>query len=322
MSRPCISVIVPVYRVEEYLEACVDSIRKQTYENLEILLVDDGSPDGSGALCDALAEQDHRIRVIHKENGGLSSARNAGLDAATGEYVSFVDSDDWIAGDMYERLYGLIATHGAQIAAGGLQTSTGKHYDPEYPQNQQIQLFTRMEALGEVTRNRKITNSACDKLWEKHLFDTVRFPEGELFEDLKTTYRCLELVETVAYDPTPVYFYRMTDSSITRGQFHPRLLEDVYATKARARYYQEKYPALYEDAVADYIHICLFKIWLSRRSKACRSQRRALIREMKGTLPPGAVQKLSTNGRIKLRALRLSVPLFYLAMALNEWRQK
>ena len=101
-QNPRISVIVPVYNVEQYLPRCVESILAQTYENLEILLVDDGAKDGSGAICDAYARQDERVKVIHKENGGLSSARNAGIDASTGEYLSFVDSDDWIEPDMYE----------------------------------------------------------------------------------------------------------------------------------------------------------------------------------------------------------------------------
>lgn len=102
--NPLISVIVPVYRVEPFLPRCLDSLRNQTYRNLEILLVDDGSPDNCGKICDEYAEKDHRFRVIHKENGGLSSARNAGLDAATGEFIGFVDSDDWIAPQMYETL--------------------------------------------------------------------------------------------------------------------------------------------------------------------------------------------------------------------------
>ena len=104
MSEPKISVIVPVYKVEPYLRKCLDSIVGQTYQNLEIILVDDGSPDGCGAICDEYAAQDKRVRVIHKANGGVSSARNAGLTAATGEWIGWVDSDDWIEPDMYERM--------------------------------------------------------------------------------------------------------------------------------------------------------------------------------------------------------------------------
>lgn len=317
MSQPLISVIVPVYKVEEYLKECVDSIRRQTYENLEILLVDDGSPDRSGEMCDTLALEDPRIRVIHKENGGLSSARNAGIDAATGEYLSFVDSDDWIDLRMYERLYALMQQHNAQIAAGGLQTSLGSFFNLSYPSKKDVEVYTQSGALREVTRNQKITNSFCDKLWDKRIFSSVRFPVGEVYEDMKTIPKCLELVDTVVYDPYPMYFYRMTDESITRGQFQPRMFEEAYAAKARAAYYREKHPENYDAAVADYIRTSIMKIWHSRKSPACKEQRKALIREMRGDLPKAAIKCLSRNGRIKLCALRLGVPIFHLAMSAN-----
>ncbi len=322
MIQPFISVIVPVYEAEAYIADCVASICGQTYKNLEIILVNDGSKDKSGEICNALAQKDCRIRVIHKENGGPSSARNAGLDIAAGEYVGFIDADDWIAPDMYERLYKLLVEHDAEIAACGLMTSTGEYYNLEHPQAGQVQVFSRREALREVTRNQKITNSACDKLWQKSIFDTIRFPVGEYFEDLKTCYKCIELADKIVYDSTPMYFYRMTEKSITRGDFHPRMLDDVYATKARADYYREKYPDLYDDALAEYIHICLLKIWMSRKSACCAEQRKEMIRQMKGPLPVGAVNKLSRNGRIKLYTCRISVPLFNLAMALNEMISK
>ena len=322
MEQPLISVIVPVYKVEKYLHECVESIRNQTYRNLEILLVDDGSPDKSGEMCDALALEDSRIRVIHKENGGLSSARNAGLDVATGEYVSFVDSDDWITHDMYQRLLGLMQQHHAQIAAGGMQADTGKHFNPEYPKKADPDVFSRLDALREITKNQKITNSACDKLWKKSIFDTIRFPVGEYFEDFKTSYKCIDLVDTVVYDPHPFYIYRMTDSSITRGQFHPRMFEDAYAAKARAVYYQEKYPTLYGHAFSSYIWTCLFRIWQSRNTPSCDEKRNALIAEMKGNLPAPAVKLLNIQNKVKLYALRIGTPLFYFIMKLIELLKK
>lgn len=316
MNNPLISVIVPVYKVEDYLEECVDSIRNQTYDNLEIILVDDGSPDRSGEICDRLATQDSRIKVIHKENGGLSSARNAGLDVATGEYVSFIDSDDWIRLDMYQRLMDLMQQHHAQIAAGGLQDDNGKHYNPEYPRKADVEIFSRTDALREITINRKITNSACDKLWKKEIFDTIRFPVGEYFEDFKTSYKCIDQIHTVVYDPCPVYIYRMTENSITRGQFHPRMFDDAYAAKDRADYYQEKHPELYGYAVASYIWTCLFKIWESRGTHSCDEKRNALIAEMKGSLPVSAIKLLSLQSKVKLYALRIGTPVFYLVMRL------
>ena len=124
MNKPLISVIVPVYKVEKYLERCVKSICAQTYQNLEIVLVDDGSPDQCGEMCDMFAKQDSRIRVVHKENGGLSDARNAGLDVMTGDYVGFVDSDDWIEPDMYQVLYERLIKEKAEISCCGMKRCT------------------------------------------------------------------------------------------------------------------------------------------------------------------------------------------------------
>ena len=126
-QNPRISVIVPVYNVEQYLPRCVESILAQTYENLEILLVDDGTKDNSGAICDAYARQDARVKAIHKKNGGLSSARNAGIDASTGEYLSFVDSDDWIEPDMYEKMMALMEKYRGEDA-GAVPAKRGGHF--------------------------------------------------------------------------------------------------------------------------------------------------------------------------------------------------
>lgn len=322
MCQPLITIIVPVYKVEQYLHTCVASITEQTYQNLEIILVDDGSPDRSGEMCDALALTDSRIRVIHKENGGLSSARNAGLDVMTGQYVAFVDSDDRIVPDMLQRLLSLMQTHHAQVAAGGMQTDTGISFNPDYPKDCSVQVFSRIDALREVTFNQKITNSFCDKLWDRSLFSTIRFPVGEYFEDMKTIHKCLELSDTIVYTPEPVYIYTMTPESISRGTFQPRMFEDAYAAKARADYYADKYPQLHQYAAAHYIYVYLHRIWQSRNTPSCDNTRKSLIRHLKGKLPEGAVSCLNRNNRFKLMALRISVPLYYFLMYLTEFAKR
>lgn len=311
MSQPLISVIVPVYKTEAYLTKCLESIQSQTYPNLEIILVDDGSPDRSGELCDALQEKDARIKVVHKENGGLSSARNAGLDVMSGAYVGFVDSDDWIQPEMYARLMELMQRYDAQIAAGGMMMETGQQFNPHGDKDTEPVLFNRLEALQAVTLNEQITNSFCDKLFRADLFRTLRFPVGEFFEDFKTIHKCLELADQVVYTSQPMYIYRQTEQSISRGDFHPRMFEDAYAAKARSAYYLEKYPQIYDYAVASYIRVCLVRIWMSRNSAACATQRRGLIREMRGKLSAGAVRMLEKSYRVKLAALRISAPLYY-----------
>ena len=173
MNDPLISVIVPVYKAEPYLDKCVNSIRNQTYKNLEIILVNDGSPDRCGEMCDAYAKADSRIRVFHKENGGQSSARNLGLDHMTGEYVGFVDSDDWIEPDMYQRLYDRMVETESQISVCGLQRDLDNgqvaYFNPSYPQNRDQLVFSTIEALRELTYTQKITNSPCDKLFQSSI---------------------------------------------------------------------------------------------------------------------------------------------------------
>ena len=266
MSEPLISVIVPVYKAENYLEKCVQSIRSQTYKNLEIILVDDGSPDRCGEMCDAFAGEDSRIRVFHKENGGQSSARNLGLDNMTGEYVGFVDSDDWIEPDMYQRLYELIIRHNAQIACCGIQNDfpSGKstYFNPAYPQDQRILTYNTLDALRETMINTRITYSPCDKLYHRSIFQDLRMTVGKIYEDMEILPKCVERASCVVYDPTPCYHYIMTESSTIRGSFQPRRMAEADVAWEKAEDYRIRYPALYHQAVGCYISICISFICL------------------------------------------------------------
>lgn len=211
-----ISVIVPVYRVEALLPRCVDSILGQTYEHLEVILVDDGSPDGSGKICDAYAREDPRVRVIHKENGGLSSARNAGLNVATGEYIAFVDSDDWLVPEAYEWMLGTMKANGVKLVCAGrydVDGNTGEKNIGLCPEREEV-------ISGEAMAGRIFTwdhcdSSACDKLCHRSLFENHRYPEGVVCEDLPVTYRLALEAGQVAMLDKPVYHYYHRSGSIT-----------------------------------------------------------------------------------------------------------
>lgn len=325
MSQPTISVIVPVYKAEPVFKRCVDSIRNQTYQALEIILVDDGSPDNCGAMCDSFAAEDPRIRVLHKGNGGQSSARNAGLEMATGQYIGFVDSDDWIEPDMYARLYQLLTEHGAQISACGAQLDfeDGSHsyFNPNYPADTRIETFPKVEALRQSILNQKITNSLCDKLYVKSVFSTNRMVVGTIYEDMEVIPKCLETIDLAVYDPTPYYHYDQSGESTTRGQFNAQRLIEADVAYARAQLCKEKYPELYDDAMRLYIMVCLSVIHLSRGIPSCRQGRKDLIRKMKGQLPEGAVATLSRKDKVKLQALRIGAPVFDALMVLNDLRK-
>ena len=180
-----ISIIVPVYRVEEYLPRCLDSLINQTYKNLEIILVDDGSTDNCPAICDSYALKDNRIKVIHKKNGGLSSARNAGLDIATGEWVAFLDSDDWVEPEMYEILYSLANNYNADISS----CKSRNCYPAEYVQTLEnfsvdIIEFDTDSIIKDMLNQTHIRFEVWNKLWRKSLIGDVRFKVGQVAEDV------------------------------------------------------------------------------------------------------------------------------------------
>ena len=318
MEQPLISVIVPVYRAEAYLKKCVDSIRNQTYTNLEIILVDDGSPDRCGEMCEALAKEDARIRVFHKENGGQSSARNLGLDHMSGDYVAFVDSDDWIEPNMYQILWDLAQETDSQIAACGcsLEHLDGRvsYFNTQYPQEDQVLIYSMLQALEESFNNMRITYSPCDKLYHVSIFSHLRFTEGKIYEDMEIIPKCIEKTKRVAYIPTPLYHYNLTESSTIRGEFNPRRLAEADVAWAKAEDYKVRYPHLYDKALLEYRRICLNIIYLSTGISSCAQRRQQMIDELKAC----RLQDFSGNDRIKMLALKLGVWAYILLMRLYQ----
>lgn len=318
MNRPKITVIVPVYKAELYLEECIASIRQQTYRNLEIILVDDGSPDRCGAICDTFAALDPRIRVIHKENGGQSSARNAALAIASGEYIGFVDADDWIEPSMYTVLYSRLVEHDAQISVCGGQLDfpdgSTSYFNPHYPQDNRLQLFDTLAALENVIGNQQLTNSLCDKLYHRSILEGLRMSEGQIYEDMELVPQCLEKATKVVYHPAPYYHYRQTGSSTIRGEFTPGRFAEADVALKIARDYEKRYPTLYPRAFAYYISVSLTIIHRSRKAESCRQLRRDLIAALKKPLPKASVTLLRRITKLKLFALKLGTPAFELLM--------
>jgi glycosyltransferase involved in cell wall biosynthesis len=210
-----VSIIIPVYNVQDYLARCVDSVLTQTYTDLEIILVDDGSIDISGDICDEYALLDARVRVIHKENGGLSDARNAGLDVARGNYVAFIDADDYVHPSFVELLLKTINETGAQIAVSTWQElKDGDKPRKVKTKRPRCTILTQEEAISSVFYQKKLNHSACSRIFETQLFNNLRFPEGMLYEDLAIIYPLLCKVEKVALINTPMYYYMHRQGSI------------------------------------------------------------------------------------------------------------
>lgn len=212
-TKPQISVIVPVYKVEPYLQKCIDSILAQTFRDIEVILVDDGSPDNCPAICDAAAEKDERVRVIHQKNGGLSAARNAGLDIARGEWIGFVDSDDYIAPEMYRTLYQLAQEHHADLAICGVQLIDEQDKPlKEPPSAPKLFVLDQEQAIARIYT--QPFHLAYNKMYKKEIFKTLRYPIGRLNEDSFVIPSVLEQITTAVYTQQQLYGYRQRTGSI------------------------------------------------------------------------------------------------------------
>lgn len=248
VDKPKISVIIPVYKVEPYLRKCLDSIVNQTYRNLEIILVDDGSPDNCGAICDEYAARDERIQVIHKPNGGVSSARNVGLAAATGEWLGWVDSDDWIEADMYEVLLKGAKKYGADIAVcSRMEIFKNERIFRGWQEEKSLDRKAGLELLLE---NDVMQNYCADKLFRKSLWDGIAFPEGRTFEDIAVMYRLFERAERVICLPGAKYNYAQRAGSIVSDITLENRLNHYRAARERYEDMKERWPELEELLLA------------------------------------------------------------------------
>lgn len=241
--QPLVSVVVPVYNVEPYLRECVDSILGQTYENVEIILVDDGSTDGSPAICDEYAASHASITAIHQKNRGLSGARNTGLEHIHGEYVTFVDSDDWLAPSMVERSMQLIRHFGADACGVSFNLAyAGDRFVPNLTFAKGPECYGTEEALSRYLFNTNLTVCVWGKVWSTELWRDVRCPEGKLHEDQHTTYRLIGEAERVVFDPEPLYFYRQREGSIGHSKFSERSYDLLDGVDAQYAYVAGRYP--------------------------------------------------------------------------------
>lgn len=214
--RDVVTIIVPVYNVEDYLQKCVDSILGQKYNRLQIILVDDGSIDSSSAICDEYAKKDSRIEVLHKKNGGLSSARNAGLDIAKGKYVAFIDSDDYVSPNYVSTMIRLMGDAAERIVCVGFKEFENEKNINEYymPTDMTIKTYNGFEAVMSLFRSDGAGDWAWNKLYPLHLFNGIRFPIGRKMEDLGTVYLLFEKCKDVVFCSTPFYWYRQRPDSI------------------------------------------------------------------------------------------------------------
>lgn len=238
-----ISIIIPVYNVEKYLERCVKSVIDQTYKNLEIILIDDGSTDNSGKLCDELAKLDDRIVVIHKPNGGIADVRNRGLKEAHGEYIGFVDSDDYIDINMFETLYNLSENNNADISIVSFyEYYNGKLIGVRDSEN--LEIMSKVEAIKELLIDTKIQSYTWNKLFKRELFDGIEFPLNKNFEDIAILLLIFEKAEKIALLEKPLYYYLRRDDSIIGKRSSKTYIDHLEVIYDKYMYLKDKYPEI------------------------------------------------------------------------------
>lgn len=263
ISVELISVIVPVYKVEPYLDRCVASIVAQTYKNLEIILVDDGSPDNCPQMCDAWAKKDDRIKVIHKQNGGLSDARNAGMAAATGELMGFVDSDDYISSDMYQLLYENMKTNDSDISACGVEIVWENDTSSRMLTMPGNCVLNAEEAMSAIIDESRLKQPVWYKLYKTELIRDILFPVGKYHEDVFWSYQVIGRAKRVSAFATPCYFYTQRGGSIMGESYSLKRLDGLEAKVGRLEYLKEHYPALENAAQINLLFSCMYAMQMS-----------------------------------------------------------
>lgn len=248
-----ISVVVPIYKVEKYLNECINSLVNQTYDNLEIILVDDGSPDNCPIICDEWAEKDDRIIVIHKPNGGLSDARNCGIKKATGEFITFVDSDDYVELNAYEIAIENLINQNADVFVFGRYYLYGNKKEKDNKMKVNITM-NNIEALDKMNTFNYFDVAAWDKVYKRNLFDDLEYPIGKLSEDWYTTYKVIDRAKKIIYNSTPLYVYRQRANSITHSDNVKINEEPILASKEVMEFICIKYPKIELNAITRYVY--------------------------------------------------------------------
>ncbi|MBD8003441.1 glycosyltransferase family 2 protein [Phocaeicola faecium] len=253
MNTPCISVIIPCYNVDSYIEECVKSVISQTFRDIEIIIVDDGSTDSSPQICEELAKQDSRIRIVHKINGGLSDARNVGTQMAVGEFIFYLDGDDRLVSDALYLLYGIAKDKNADIVQGNFYYDYSQYFlvDNRFLKSNAVISLSGVKAMGELLKNRFIKNFAWGKLIKTSLAKKHPFVKGVYFEDSYWMYLLIDETRNYTIVNVPIYYYRQRNGSIS-GRFSLRQLDLLKGMEQRLLFILKKYPMFIDLAMNKY----------------------------------------------------------------------
>lgn len=252
MKKYLVSIIIPVYNIKNYITKCIESVISQSYKNLEIILVDDGSSDESGLICDNYAKSDNRIKVIHKKNGGLSDARNVAIDVAKGDFIYFIDGDDYIHHNSISVLIEAYNNTQSDIVTGGFMSvfdSSRVDLDEDFSMLS-TKTVQKKEALESLMYQKDTTTSAWGKLYKKSLFSNdIRYPKGAICEDLPTTYKLFSRADRVSFVAAPMYMYRQREGSIIQSAFKPGRIEALDFAEQELDYIEKHFQDIRNAAI-------------------------------------------------------------------------
>lgn len=269
-----ISIIVPIYNVEQYLDKCVESLVNQTYKNLEIILVDDGAKDKSAKIADLWSIKDDRIKVIHKKNGGLSDARNSGIRIATGDYIGFIDSDDWINHKMYEILVNNLEKYNADISVCSIEKVYGEDIiKVNKILNKKIDIFTPKEALENLIDEGTLRQTVWNKLYKREIIKDIYFKVGKIHEDEFWTYQIFGRCKRIVYTDEQLYYYLQRLGSIMSKPFSMKRLDGLEARNNRLEYIKENFPELTIKAKRSLFFSCLYQYQSMLKSNHIKNQK-------------------------------------------------
>ena len=319
VQNPLISVIVPIYKVEEYLPRCLESIIAQTYKNMEVILVDDGSPDSCGDICESYSSKYPFIKVIHQENQGVSAARNNAVPVSTGEYITFIDPDDFVTSDYLRYLIDLIKEYNTQIAVGGFVYQYENKPISESSAEAERGFYNTAQALSKMNYGQGFGAVAWGKLYERKLIEDNPFPVGKKYEDLATLYKIIGQSSGIAFGGKKIYYWVQREGSFMHSTFDERQFDGIEAAEAQLKYTEEKYPdALpsakyrYTAKAVELAGICV--ITGSDKAYYKKLQRCMLIYSNEVLADPNAKKTM----KLRIRAMKLGYLPAKIAFTLHE----
>ena len=311
-KTPLISIIVPIYNVENYLERCINSLIAQTYKNIEIILVDDGSTDNSLNICNAYSKKDKRIKIIHQKNGGVSDARNKGISFSHGEYITFVDSDDYVSNDYVEYMYNMICKTGAKLSICRVKI-IWKNTKKNDCTKEYFKTLNQQDAFENLLYQQGIEVAVYGKLYKKDLFDSIKFPKGEVYEDTAVIYKLIDINNKIAFGQKECYYYVARKGSISKHKFFNKN-EEFYIknTDNMLNYIVKKYPNLILGVKSYYVYsrfrILRMLLYTKPRNKKIESE---IVKNIKG-LSKDLIfsKKTPKRDKVAIILLYLGTPIF------------